>query len=403
MIEKTKLRSLFGIHPVIVYCAYLIFLFLVVGVIPSFLTDSRRIYIESNIEPLYLEVDGISAAMTPTNLRLKAGKHTICLYYADDCLYKGEIRVKHALFYSYIFEYRQKLNINSISLTDRQKNEITKDFLDEAVMYSTLFQTFATQNQKPIFSYYKSLLGSDVDKGAVEFAKNFIANVELAEDYKKNFDMTYEFKGFDNELKKEEDIISLNVHGLENYGNFQFVKFDKFSVLKNEVSTQMFLDFLNDKEYYNAKNTNELIRKKYVDENYLKGVDFSKNESVFNISYKVADEFCKWFSEKYNVKARLLTKKEYSSIYPHKVKFQNLDYGLYELTSTFFIPSLIDKKDSEINISAEFSDINMKYVLFSSSVYNKNRTENDRLSLIGVIDEDQCFETVGFRFLIENE
>ena len=157
MNETVKLRSLFGIHPFVSFVIRILFVFFLIAFVPSLLTNSRRVYVNTNVYPLRLEIDGQNCGITPTNVRVKRGNHNLKVYYADTLLHQEDFRVRSALFFSYIFEYSKRIKIN-IELSDDVKKQITADFLNDSLSGSTMFRTDSTHIQKPLFSYYNSLL-----------------------------------------------------------------------------------------------------------------------------------------------------------------------------------------------------------------------------------------------------
>ena len=338
-IVRVCLSSRFGLHPFVYFAAKNIIIILFLCIVPSFWTSSRRLYITSNVYPLYVEVDGESAGITPCNLLLKSGKHNIELFYSNTKLHSANIKVRKAIFLSYIFEYSQKYNVY-VNLDDKTKDEINRNFLQDSIDYQTLFRVNSTHIQKPYFSYYKNLLSNEVLGDIVDCAKYNIANSEILQDFEKSFgavklDIT--FPEFDTSLRiKETGIEKLNLKKEEMFGGREFLVFDNIAVSKDEVDANIFRLFLQENKEYSIENKKKLIDMGIVDDDYLDGLDYDV-ASIRNVSYNVVIKFLEWFSNKYSCKARLLTKKEYVQLYDFKSALRSYNSRLYEFTSTDFI------------------------------------------------------------------
>ena len=417
--ERVRLKSLFGLHPFISFAIKVLLVFLAICIIPSFFTSSRRLFVSSDVYPLRVEVDGQPVGITPCNLRIKPGRHEIDFFYADEKVHHISMRVRPALFLSYLFEYSQKANV-SVRLGESAKQAAYRNFLQDCLDYELLFKTDATRIQKPYFSYYKTLLGNEAKAEAVSAARYFIANRDAVEDFKDSFGGlvgTLDFsclKDGDDDFNLEiDDTVPFDQNGGElkliderNVGGRDFVEFDSVMVAKDLVDTNIFRAFLQERPEFSVERKSELIQNGLADDDYLSA--FAEGGSARSVSYRIASEFAKWFGSKYSCKARLLTKPEYVRLYGYKSLFRNYVSGLFEMTSTSFITyeALSGRRlnDDDRNAVCSVFDkagVNMSKELFCLGAYNRTIDDESRLRLVGVISPDSCYETVGFRLAID--
>ena len=418
-VERVRLKSLFGLHPFISFATKAVLAFLAICIIPSFFSSSRRLFISSDVYPLRVEVDGQPVGITPCNLRVKPGRHEIDFFYADEKVYHTFVRIRPALFLSYLFEYSQKASVN-VRLSESVKESAHRNFLQDCMDYELLFKTDATRIQKPYFGYYKTLLGDEAKMNAVSAARYFIANRDAAEDFKDSFGDLAETTDFsylkddeaDFNLEIDDSMLcgrndgELKVIGECSIGGRDFVEFENTMVAKDLVDTNIFRAFLQEHAEFSPERKSELIKEGLADEDYLSA--FGEGGSARSISYEIASEFVKWFGSKYSCKARLLTKPEYVRLYSHRSLFRNYVSGLFEMTSTSFITHealsgrRLSEKDRDAVCSVfDKAGVKMSKELFCLGAYNRAMNDGSRLKLVGVIKPDSCYETVGFRVAID--
>ena len=413
-IEGVRLRSRFGLHPFLEFSIWALVILLSVCIVPSLFFSSRRLYVSSSVYPLRVEIDGQSVGITPCNLKVKPGKHVVEFIYGDEKLKSMTVGVRPAWFLSYVFEYSEKIHAD-IKLPESVKSKAHKDFLKDCLDYQTLFRADSTHIQKPYFSYYRNLLGDEMNRDYVKAARLFIANSDAGDDYMSScakyaeaFDLP-DFREGDFNLLIDDSVAlsddaALNVVGERSIGGREFVEFDEFLVAKDLVDTNLFNVFMKENFRFSPSGKQALIKSGLADNDYLSA--YGEGGSVRSVSYEVAQEFLKWFGRKYGCKARLLTKPEYVRLYSHKVNFRNLLSGLFELTSTSFITreALDGKRRHEredICSVFEREGLKMSKELFCLGSYDDGVDDSMRLKLVGVIGPDECFETVGFRIAVD--
>lgn len=194
------------------------------------------------------------------------------------------------------------------------------------------------------------------------------------------------------------------------------VTVDSFNLSTLPVTQYLYSMFVKENSYWSKSNIDQLIKDNKVDSNYLKGIALSTTypsmTPITNISYYAAEAFSSWLSEKTGKTCYIPNQEQWTLASYASVEFINDDYatsltslndnpttfslmlgGVWELTSSQYIPQerLIDV--TEIKKNLEDLNINTDIIVKGGSILNKNININN----VGVMGKNQTFEYLGFR------
>lgn len=194
------------------------------------------------------------------------------------------------------------------------------------------------------------------------------------------------------------------------------VENDDFYISTVPVSQYLYSLFVQDNPTWSKSNIESLIESNLVDQNYLKGIalstQFPSYAPITNISYNAATAFCTWLSSKTDKNVIIPTETMWSSaalasdnyihntysttltsMTPESNRPQLMLGGVWEFTSSNFLPysRLIDESSVEENLKN--LDVNCDVVVKGGSILNTSTTINS----VGVMERDVCFDYLGFR------
>lgn len=391
----------------------------VLSVVPSLFHMGRRVYFSANYFPFTLRIDEKDTILIPGDIYLKQGKHKIQVLFGDKILETSEINVHPYLFFSYIAEGKQKVNVElSEHAIEENAESIIRFFLEGASENAVYFSPSVQFRTRPIYSDLKSMLGNERLKKyskVLNEASRLIASQSLLNDAM-SVGIKAELPLFENGKIKDNNISAdptLTISGFESVNDVEFARLSNgVLIAKNETSESEWQSFINENPMWSRDNKTALVLSDLVDDCYMDGITSSKEKAVVNVSPEAVKAYCKWFSDKTGYKVSLPDKSLLYSLSIGNNDFDRDIYitkkngigsvlgGVWEMTSTVFEAGYY--ADGNRTVFGEFEKygVSLPTELFGGSFLNSSLSYDELRHLCGVVMPETCAETIGFRVVL---
>ncbi len=336
-VEPVRLKSLFGMEPgkwlSIMYLIILVLVIFVTGILPDLISSSKRVSFTSAAYNAAVYCDGNYIGGTPFTVKVPSGHHNIT-YSVNGCeIDSFEIKVKKAVFYSWLFPRKMKVESKAI-LTEEAYKALVTEFLSDVASYSAITD-FTRENPYPeLFTgFTHCCITSDFDMTKpLKAALCFVTSQEMKKDAEKAFELaglSFDFDGFDFSGKRQEpDIIGMSEPDT--------MTFKGLTVKEGIVSERLFSLFVSENPQWNRKNADSLTEQGLTDSYYLADVNLSNylasSKPVVNVSWHAAQAFCEWMSKESGKNVKLPSEKEWLS------HFSQTENNVSQFTSTLYVP-----------------------------------------------------------------
>lgn len=423
-VQRVELKPLWGMKPglwlSILYLAAILLAVFLSGILPDLRNPFMRVHFSSKALSTAVRIDGNYAGATPFSAKVSSGNHTVEFMSGGEVLDTVEIKVGHPVFYNWLFPRKMSVCSEAV-MTDSALSSVARTFLNDAAVYSAVTEYDSTFAYPPLFENYAKILVANGAKGKAQYesylhdALLFVSTDRMLSDARKAFEML----GIAYDFSKTEAIVNntaarvpktdvpLTGTGADTLeakdGSFALkgVKINgSFSMASETISEKLWRQFTEETAY----NSDDLY--------YLAGVGSSSSTPVRNISYRSAQSFCAWLSEKTGRNVFIPSEEQWRTAFKASDgKFgktlvpttssdgngglRAMAGGLWEFTSTCYVPyeafygsAGIQDRLAELDIDADIIIKGGSYITSPDSV----TSETD-----GLIPKDFCSDYTGLR------
>ncbi|NBK21934.1 MAG: hypothetical protein EOM68_07900 [Spirochaetia bacterium] len=356
-VSEVRLPQFLGMRPgiyiaILLIVATLLLLF-VVGFLPGIVRGGRYVTFTSPLAQTGVSIDGTYLGGTPYQFFVPSGEHEVTFTKGGVTLGKTSLKVGHPVFLTWLIHRTDKLEADMQDLTTEMKTAITQ-FNVQEVMATSAITVFDTVHPYP--PVFKNLVSDNSAMGLDEktqtdsfaLAANFITSKTMLSDA---LEAKETLKGTSSLLEKtlkvarqifadsttseigllgQEHLVkgmptNLKANDFEQAGitypatSFVMgttvplifsetnkagitVETESFSIATTPVSQYQWALFIEDNPQWDKNEIQRLQQDNLTDEFYLSGilpsVVFATGKPVHNISYKAAEAFCTWLTEK---------------------------------------------------------------------------------------------------------
>ncbi|AEV28252.1 hypothetical protein SpiGrapes_0394 [Sphaerochaeta pleomorpha str. Grapes] len=478
-VEEVKLPRFLGIRPgIYIFTLLAIGTLLVVFVVcflPGILKGGRYVSFSSPLAETGLYVDDVYLGGTPYQYFLSSGSHQVVYEKGGVKIATTELQVDHPVFLTYIFHRKMQYEPALKDLSLSELHAINKFNLNEIVSESAITSFDEVTRYSPVFEKWANdaiamKLDSKMVESSFALASQFISSKPMLQDALKAKEMLsaanssfssalsasallFAAKLFDSDSKEALGLASVQLlptatpdslrtgefvqNGLT-YEATTFVMGDtalaifpdtneagievqteRFSIATTPVSEYQWALFIEENPQWDVSNKDALQKKGLVDEYYLSGilpsVVFATGKPIHNISFKAAQAFCSWLTEKTGKKVfipnqeqwTLACKAAVAKPYEKSLTITDADHssasamlgGVWEFTDSSYIPlSRLTDYRSVSSLQKTF-DLKTDMIVKGGSYLNNPSTITEHT--VGAVSTVACGDQIGFRIAWE--
>lgn len=422
-VQRVELKPLWGIKSgvwlSILYLVAIILAVFLFGILPDLKNAFMRVSFSSKALTTAVYVDGNYAGATPFSAKIASGEHRVQFTAGGDVLDTVEIKVGHPVFFNWLFPRKMSVSSDAV-MTNKALSSVARTFLNDAAVYSAVTDYDSTFVYPPLFENYAGILianGASDNAQYLSFlddALQFVSTDSMLSDAKKAF----ETLGLARDFSKVEAIVNktagrapktdvlltdkkaVTLDAKDGSFALKGVRINgSFSMASETISEKLWRQFVEETAY----NSDDIY--------YLAGVGSSSLTPVRNISYRSAQVFCAWLSEKTGRSVFIPSEEQWRTAFKASDgKFGNtlvptssdetgglraMAGGLWEFTSTCYVPyeafygsTGIQDRLAELDIDADIIVKGGSYITSPDTV----TSETD-----GLIPKNFCSDYTGLR------
>ena len=469
-VKEVQLPHFLGMRPGIYILTLLIvaivLLIFLIGFLPGILKGGRYVTFTSPLAHTGVTVDGKYLGGTPYQFFVPSGEHELTFTKGGIPVASTTLHVDHPLFLTSLIHRTDKLEADISALTEQQVRAINRFNIQEVIETSAITEFDDIHPYPPVFkTLVQDAVAMGMDGQTVQnsfaLAANFITSPAMLADAleakeglhspSKLVEATLEAakRLFDDATTAEVGLLgtehplqgkqtTLKAKGFEQAGitypstsfvmgtkvPFIFPETNKtgitvetpaFTIATTPVSQYQWALFIEDNPEWDKNQVDVLQQNNLTDEFYLSGilpsVVFATGKPVHNVSYKAAEAFCAWLSEKTGKEVFIPTEAMWTlaalqardKTYTRSLTITDDDRtapiamlgGVWEFTQTPYIP---------LQRVTGYQEVATLYQTFahSSAVIVKggsylNAPSSVDLHTVGAVDTTACGDLIGFR------
>lgn len=469
-VKEVQLPHFLGMRPGIYILTLLIvaivLLIFLIGFLPGILKGGRYVTFTSPLAHTGVTVDGKYLGGTPYQFFVPSGEHELTFTKGGIPVASTTLHVDHPLFLTSLIHRTDKLEADISALTEQQVRAINRFNIQQVIETSAITEFDDIHPYPPVFkTLVQDAVAMGMDGQTVQnsfaLAANFITSPAMLADAleakeglhspSKLVEATLEAakRLFDDATTAEVGLLgtehplqgkqtTLKSKGFEQAGitypsssfvmgtkvPFIFPETNKtgitvetpaFTIATTPVSQYQWALFIEDNPKWDKNQVDVLQQNNLTDEFYLSGilpsVVFATGKPVHNVSYKAAEAFCAWLSEKTGKEVFIPTEAMWTlaalqardKTYTRSLTITDDDRtapiamlgGVWEFTQTPYIP---------LQRVTGYQEVATLYQTFahSSAVIVKggsylNAPSSVDLHTVGAVDTTACGDLIGFR------
>ncbi len=424
-VQRVQLKPLFGMKPgvwlSILYLAVLVLALFLFGILPDLKNAFMRVSFSSKALSTAVYIDGNYAGGTPFSVNVQSGEHRVEFRVDENVLDTVDIKVKHPVFFNWLFP--RKMNVvSNETMPQNVLHDVGRTFLNDTARYSAVTEYDSTFVYPPLFENYARILianGAAANTAMQSYlydAAQFISTQAMLTDAQKAFELL----GLAHDFSKTEAIVNNTARkaaGIE--PSVTDYKADTLQAKDGSFALEGLL--INGAYSMACETVNEKLWSQFAEEThfnsddlyYLSGVGSSSVKPVRNISYRSAQAFCAWLSEKTGRNVFIPSEEQWRTAFAlsdgqfgktlvsstvnqdKKGVLKTMAGGLWEFTSTCYVPyeafygsTGIQNRLAELDIDADIIIKGGSYITSPDSV----TSETD-----GLIPKNFCSDYTGLR------
>ncbi len=469
-VKEVQLPQFLGMRPGIYIATLLIVailvLIFVVAFLPGIIKGGRYVTFSSPLQQTGVFLDGRYIGGSGYQFFVPSGEHEVTFTKGGITIHTTNLKVGHPVFLTWLFHRTDKLDADITNLTPKEKAAITTFNLQEVIAFSAIIDFDDVHPYSPVFRNLvsdNSAMGLDEKTQTDSFALalNFITSETMLNDALQAkealpstsalIDTTLmvaqqiftETTTDEVGLPGQEHIVS-GKPTLLNAGDFQqagitypassfvmgttvprvFGQTSKagitsstpaFTIATTPVSQYQWALFVEENPQWDKSQIGQLQQKGLTDEFYLSGilpsVVFATGKPVHNISYRAAEAFCAWLSEKTGKEVFIPTQEMWTlaalqakdKTYARSLTITDGDLstplamlgGVWEFTQSPYIPlqrvtdyQMVARLYSTFALSSDVIVKGGSYLNAPSSIDEHT---------VGAVDTTACGDLIGFR------
>ena len=455
-----------GIYIATLLLVATILLVFLVCFLPVIIKGGRYVPFSSPLAQTGVSIDGTYLGGTPYQFFVPSGEHEVTFTKGGIPIDTTSFKVGHPVFLTWLFHRTDKLSPDIQNLTQEDKLAINRFNLQEIIALSAITNFDTVHPYPPVFKNLISdayALGLD-DKTVTDsfaLATNFITSPTMLSDAltaKESMENTSELiektvhvaqQLFSDSTTKEVGLLeqekvvkslptTLKVHSFEQDGlRFAATSFvmgtqvplifpetnkagitvetPDFSIATTPVSQYQWALFIEDNPQWDKSEVAKLVQDNVVDEFYLSGIlpsiVFATAKPVHAISYKAAEAFCLWLTQKTGKEVFIPTQEMWTlaalqakdKVYTRSLTITDMDKstplamlgGVWEFTQSPYIPlQRVTDYQEVATLYQNFavsSDVSVK----GGSYLNTPSSIDEHT--VGAVDTTACGDLIGFR------
>ena len=470
-VKEVQLPHFLGMRPGIYIATLLlvalILLIFLVCFLPGIIKGGRYVTFTSPLAETGVHVDGTYLGGTPYQFFVPSGEHEITFTKGGIPIQTTTLKIGHPVFLTWLIHRTAKLEADISNLTSKEKTTITRFNLEEVIRISSITEFDAIHPYPPVFqNLVQDALAMKVDTQSLSdnfaLAANFITSNTMLSDalaaketmgnttdalIMKTLEVAQQL--FVGTTTEEVGFLAqdLQVKGKQtrlNAGNFEqsgltypassFVMGTKvplifpetnkagvkvatqsFSIATTPVSQFQWALFIEDNPQWDKSQLEKLQKENLTDEFYLSGilpsVIFATGKPVHNISYKAAEAFCNWLTEKTGKEVFIPTEEMWTlaalqakgKAYTRSLTITDEDRttpqamlgGVWEFTQSPYIP--LQRVTDYLEVARLYQTFaHPSDVIVKGGSYLNVPSSIDAYT-VGVVDTTACGDLIGFR------
>lgn len=459
-VDPVKIKPLFGMKPglwlTIAYILALLLIIFLIGVLPDIIDAHKRVTFTSDSGTVAVYLDDVYQGGTPFTRKIKSGTYQVSYRLNGYEIDSFSLKVGMPVFFNWLFPRTQAVS-SSATINEKAFDAVSLELLEKANAYSAILEYDSVHRYPGIFTKYADNVANSpyrTSGDAFEAASLFITTDEMLEDFENAASIiginllpiykTLDQNGTTGVQDSETPVLKASKTSLKtewftiegftipeaDFSNGKTVKAsfpeimeagkavhtDTFNIGSYLITEAQFQQFITMNPQWNKDNKAELMAQGLVDEYYLSGVDFSSgtaNRPVINISWYAANAFCKWLSEATGKSVTMPSENQWmaacladteggyqKSLMPSAAEKApaSLLGGLWDMTSTRFIPLSRIAADSQVEKAVEVLD---RYGANTDMVVKGGSYVNDQSEIsmytTGLTSRSFCSAFIGFR------
>lgn len=469
-VKEVQLPHFLGMRPgiyiftlLIVATVLIVFL---IGFLPGIIKGGRYVTFTSALAQTGVSIDGTYLGGTPYQFFVPSGDHEVTFTKGGIPIQKTTLTIDHPLFLTWLFHRTAKLEADIANLTSKEKATITKFNIQEVIGTSSITSFDAVHPYPPVFMNLvednivmaldektqldsfalgatfitsKTMLSDALEASEKISGSTKLIDKTLAVAKQLFADSTTEEIG----LLEQEHLLkgmptTLKANDFEQagitYPASSFVmgttvplifaetnkagitaKTESFTIATTPVSQYQWALFIEENPQWDKNETQKLQQDNLADEFYLSGilpsVVFATGKPVHNISYKAAEAFCSWLTEKTGKEVFIPTEQMWTLAalqtkdkgYTRSLTITDTDRnrplamlgGVWEFTKSPYIPlQRVTDYQEVANLYHLFA--NSSDVIVKGGSYLNNPSSID-VHTVGAVDTTACGDLIGFR------
>ncbi len=456
-----------GIYIATLLTLAIMLLIFIVCFLPGIIKGGKYVTFTSPLAETGVTIDGTYLGGTPYQFFVQSGEHEVTFTKGGVSIGQTSLKIGHPVFLTWLFHRTDKLEADISGLTRQDKTAINKFNLQEVIKLSAITEFDTVHPYPPVFkNLVQDALAMDLDEKTTHdsfaLAANFITSATMLADAleakeamsnKTNVliektltvaqqlfsDSTTEEVGLleqDHLVKGTKTLLKAN--NFEQSGiTYQGTSFvmgtkvplifpetnkagisvetETFSIASTPVSQYQWALFIEENPQWDKSQIDKLQQDSLTDEFYLSGilpsVVFATGKPVHNISYKGAEAFCSWLTEKSGKEVFIPTQEMWTlaalqskdKAYTRSLTITDVDNtrpiamlgGVWEFTQSPYIPLQRVTDYHEVatlyQTFALSSDVSVK----GGSYLNAPSSVDEHT--VGAVDTTACGDLIGFR------
>ncbi len=469
-VKEVELPHLLGMRPGIYILTLLIVAFILlvflVGFLPGILKGGRYVTFSSPLAQTGVSLEGTYLGGTPYQFFVPTGDYEVTFTKGGIPIGTTSLTIDHPLFFTWLFHRTAKLEADITNLTANEKTAINEFNIQEVIQTSAITSFDAIHPYPPVFKNLvqdaKAMgLGEKVQQDSFALAANFITSKTMLSDALEAMEalmsssplidttMGKAKELFDSPTTEEiglpsQDLVLEGKQTLLKAGAFEQagitypsssfvmgtnvpmifpetnkagipVLTESFTIATTPVSQYQWALFIEDNPQWDKNALEKLQQDNLTDEFYLSGilpsVVFATGKPVHNISYKAAQAFCTWLTEKTGKQVFIPTEAMWTlsalqakeKAYTRSLTITDRDRttplamlgGVWEFTQSPYIPlQRVTDYPAVALLYQTFADSSA--VIVKGGSYLNTPSSIDEHT-VGAVDTTACGDLIGFR------
>ena len=470
-VEEVQLPQFLGMRPgiyiAILLAVVIIILIFVVCFLPGIIKGGRYVTFTSPLTNTGVSIDGTYLGGTPYQFFVSSGEHEVTFTKGDIPIQTTTLKVGHPVFLTWLFHRTDKMEADVQNLTPEEKSAITQFNLQEVMAISAITVFDTVHPYPPVFkNLAKDSMAMGLDEKTMTesfaLATHFITSKTMLNDAleaneameTKENKLLEKSLGIAQQLFADSTTQMVGLQGQEHlvkgvpttlksndfeqagitYPPSSFVmgttvplifpetnkagipvETESFTIATTPVSQYQWALFIEENPQWDKNAIQKLQQDNLTDEFYLSGilpsVVFATGKPVHNISYKAAEAFCTWLTNKSGKEVFIPTEAMWTlaslqakdKAYTRSLTITDTDItrplamlgGVWEFTQSPYIPLQRVTDYQEVaklyNTFAHSSDVIVK----GGSYLNAPSSIDEHT--VGAVDTTACGDLIGFR------